>query len=230
MSSKTILVVDDDADLRRLIAEFLSDHGFSVRQADGAEEMRRQFSTARPDLIVLDLMMPREDGLAAMRSLDGSTRPPIIMLSAMGSDSDRIIGLELGADDYVAKPCNPRELLARVRAVLRRAKVEQCEHIRFGGWDMDLGTRELHAPCGTQVGVTPKEWRLLEAMAASGRRVLSRDELMTRIGGEEEDTFDRAIDIGISRLRRKLAEHDHREIIRTVRGQGYGIALDVTRA
>lgn len=233
MVEKSILVVDDDADLRELVAEFLSSHDFVVRQAADASEMRSAMVAAMPDLLILDLMMPGEDGLSALRAMGNGPRPPVIMLSAMGSDIDRIVGLEMGADDYIPKPCNPRELLARVRAVLRRAEAPvasgQGEALSFGGWRMDLSSHELTAPDGEMVALTAKEWRLLETLALAGRRVLSRDDLMTRIGGEEEDTFDRAIDIIVSRLRRKLGEHDRAEVIRTVRGEGYGIAPDVIR-
>lgn len=234
MAEKSILVVDDDADLRTLVSDFLAGNGYEVRQASGAEQMREIAALARPDLIILDLMMPGEDGLTALRKMNDAGWPPVIMLSAMGSDVDRIVGLELGADDYLAKPCNPRELLARVRAVLRRVEAETAavhgsEVLLFADWRLDRAALELTAPDGTLVPMTRKEWLLLDALLAAGRRVLTRDELMTRIGGEEEETFDRAIDIAISRLRRKLGGHDPREIIRTVRGEGYGIAPQVTR-
>lgn len=230
MTSKSnILIVDDDADLRNLIAEFLTGHDYNVSQAASAEEMREKLRNMKFDLVVLDLMMPGEDGLSALRKMKGNG-PPIIMLSAMGTDVDRIVGLEMGADDYIPKPCNPRELLARIRAVSRRAgqEAEPAEKLCFGEWVMDLNVHELFAPDGTKITLSPKEWRLLNAIVGAERRVLSRDELMTRLGGEEEDTFDRAIDIAVSRLRRKLARFDKREIIRTVRGEGYGLALEVT--
>ena len=230
MADKSILVVDDDGELRSLIAEFLADHGFTVRQSASVAEMRAILRAQRFDCIVLDLMMPGEDGLSALRSLREQL-PPVIMLSAMGNDTDRIIGLELGADDYLAKPCNPRELLARIRALLRRAEggSQAGRGLDFGGWRMRLDSRELHAPDGSAVDLTAREWRLLLVMVEARRRVLTRDELLTRAGGEDSDAFDRAIDIAISRLRRKLGEHDDREIIRTVRGEGYGLALDVTQ-
>lgn len=228
MNGKAILIVDDDVALRRLVADFLSGHGFTTREAADAQAMRLALQTAPVDLIVLDLMMPGEDGLTALRKL-GSARPPVIMLSAMGSEVDRIVGLEMGADDYLPKPCNPRELLARVRAVLRRTDgAHAAPELGFGGWRMDLAACEVFAPGGAQVALSPREWRLLLVLAQARRRVLSRDELMTRIGGEDDESFDRAIDLAVSRLRRKLAAHDGREIIRTVRGEGYGLAFDVT--
>ncbi|OYX67406.1 MAG: hypothetical protein B7Y88_01165 [Sphingomonadales bacterium 32-64-17] len=232
MSQKSVLIVDDDTELRVLIAEYLGEHGFVVRQAPGAAGMREQMRAEKFDLIVLDLMMPGEDGLSALRSL-GDVRPPVIMLSAMGADVDRIVGLELGADDYVAKPCNPRELLARIRAVLRRVEGEQKiaapTMLCFGRWQMTIDAHELRAPGGAAVELTTREWRLLRALAEARRRVLTRDELMSRVGGDDSDAFDRAIDIAISRLRRKLAEYDSAELIRTVRGEGYALALDVTQ-
>lgn len=228
MSDNSILIVDDDADLRRLIADFLSGNGFAVAQAENAEAMRRQLKAQQFDLIVLDLMMPGEDGLSVLRTMAPGTRPPVVMLSAMGTDVDRIVGLELGADDYLPKPCNPRELLARVRAVLRRAEVAgQAKVLEFGDWRMDLAARELFAPDGSKIDVTPKEWRLLTALTEARRRVLSRDELIARLGGDDFDGYDRSVDIAVSRLRRKLAGYDAREIVRTVRGEGYGMALDV---
>lgn len=230
MSDAHILIVDDDADLRKLIADFLGEHGYAVSEAASVAELRQKLRGAQFDLLVLDLMMPGEDGLSALRTMRADL-PPVIMLSAMGSDIDRIVGLELGADDYVAKPCNPRELLARIKAVLRRAETAagQATKLLFGGWVMDCATRELFAPDGEQVETTHKEWRLLYSLADARRRVLTRDELMMLLGGEEDESFDRAIDISVSRLRRKLAQHDQREIIRTVRGEGYGFALDVKR-
>jgi len=230
MHNRSILVVDDDRELRNLVADFLAGHHYAVSQAANVPEMREQMRIARFDLVILDVMMPGEDGLSALRGLERQARPPVIMLSALGSDVDRIVGLELGADDYLAKPCNPRELLARVRAVLRRAEGPGAPPaLLFGGWRMDLGACELFAPGDVLVSTTPKEWRLLRVLAEARRTVLSRDELMTRIGGDGDESFDRAIDITISRLRRKLAAHDGREIIRTVPREGYGLALEVAQ-
>lgn len=232
MAGETILIVDDDTALRELLGEFLRDRGYSVILAADVPAMRSVMAQQRPDLVILDLMMPGEDGLAGLRSMDSENRPPVIMLSALGSDVDRIVGLEMGADDYLPKPCNPRELLARVRAVMRRASITDGGQGMFqlGHWRLDCSTRELEAPDGALVPLTPNEFRLLEALARAGRRVLSREELALRLSGEEYDAFDRAIDLTVSRLRRKLSAHDDGELIRTVRGEGYGIAPDVIRA
>lgn len=231
MGGQMILVVDDDSGLRELVGSFLAEHGYVVREAGDARAMRAALAGQRPDLIVLDLMMPGEDGLSALRTM-GESRPPVIILSAMGGDADRIVGLELGADDYMTKPCNPRELLARVRAVLRRSANAntQGETYRFSGWRMDVASRELTAPDGTLVTLTPREWGILAELVKANRRVLSRDELISRVASDDADSFDRAIDIAVSRLRRKLADHDPAEVIRTVRGEGYGLAPDVTHA
>lgn len=228
MAGQTILIVDDDSALRELIGAFLRQHGFHVREASDVPSLRTALAAARPDVIVLDLMMPGEDGLAALRTIDPANRPPVIMLSTMGSDVDRIVGLELGADDYLAKPCNPRELLARIRALLRRGAAGE-ESFRFDGWRLDCAAHELTTPDRRTVALTAGEFRLIEVLARAGRRVLSRDELAHRLGGDDHEAFDRAIDIAVSRLRRKLAEHGGGELIRTVRGEGYGLAPAVTR-
>lgn len=230
VSGETILIVDDDTALRELIGDFLRQHGYLTREAADVTSMRTALAEKRPDLIVLDLMMPGEDGLAALRTM-GQERPPVIMLSALGSDIDRIVGLEAGADDYLAKPCNPRELLARVRAVLRRPSTsgEDASCFTFDGWRLDMDTRELAAPGGSLVELTPNEFKLLAILARSGRRIHSRDELAMRMSGRDYESFDRAIDLAISRLRRKLASHGGGDLIRTVRGEGYGFAPEVSR-
>ena len=232
MAGESILIVDDDTGLRDLVGAFLRDHGFTVREAADVPAMRAALARGRPDLVVLDLMMPGEDGLAALRTMPQANRPPVIMLSAMGSDTDRIVGLEMGADDYLPKPCNPRELLARIRAVLRRGGpgIRPGEVLAFAGWQLDTGARELLDPAGRPVLLTSTELRLLETLARSGRRVLTRDELAQRLKGEDYEEFDRAIDIAVSRLRRKLAEAGGEGLIRTVRGEGYGLDPEVTRA
>lgn len=234
MNARTILVVDDDTALRELVGRFLMQNGYAVLEAADVPAMKRVLARHEPDLVVLDVMMPGEDGLSALRSLAGqSRRPPVIMLSALGGEIDRIVGLELGADDYLAKPCNPRELLARVRAVLRRAREgEVSERFRFGNWAIDLAACELLAPDGQVVTLPRREWSILAELVRARRRVLSREELIARTSADlfdASDAFDRSIDIAISRLRRKLAEHDSRELIRTVRGEGYGLAPDVSR-
>jgi len=225
-----ILVVDDDPGIREVLADYLVQHGYSVDQAGTAAEMDRAIAGRAPDLIVLDLMMPGEDGLSVCRRMAGKG-PPIIMLSAMGEDTDRIIGLELGADDYLAKPCNPRELLARVRAVLRRPREEAapggCLH--FAGWRLDLMRRELTRPDGQLVTLSAGEFSLLRAFTEAPGRVLTRDQLLERARGQDADVFDRAMDVQISRLRKKLDDDSGLELIVTLRGEGYRFDAKVER-
>lgn len=224
-----ILVVDDDPDLRQLICEFLATSGYQVESAADAAGMDAWLTRETFDILVLDLMMPGEDGLSIVRRLRGAGGPGIIMLSAMGEDTDRIIGLEVGADDYLAKPCNPRELLARVRAVLRRrsevpgagpaGKVR-----RFGIWTLDIVERRLDRQGMPPVQLTDAEFRTLSAFLDRPQRVLTRDQLIEHARGLGSDVFDRAIDVTISRLRKKLAPDDP---IRTVRNEGYMFMLRV---
>ena len=245
-----ILIVDDDKGIRTLIGEFLDKHGFVTHAAADADGMRAALADQNFDLIVLDVMMPREDGLSALRSL-GPDAPPVIMLSAVGSDIDRIVGLEMGADDYLAKPCNPRELLARIRTVLRRravppgesgqdpataktipadGEVTSSECLAFANWRMDLNLRLLFDPNAQLVNLTDGEFRLLRAFAEHPQRVLTRDQLLDWSRGSESDSFDRAIDVQLSRLRRKLADADDASanLIRTVRNEGYVFMASVT--
>ena len=220
-----ILVVDDDRELRTLITEFLSNHGINAIGAANATEMDAALGSEAIDLIVLDLMMPGEDGLSVLRRMRGGRRPPIIMLSAMGSDSDRIIGLEVGADDYLAKPCNPRELLARIRAVLRRRQDAQGSPVRrFGEWTLDLVERTVSAPDIEMTVLTDTEFRLLTAFIDRPQQVLTRDQLIDFAKGSDTMMFDRAIDVTLSRLRKKLGP---KAPIRTVRGEGYMFTLVV---
>ena len=241
-----ILIVDDDAGLRTLISSFLEKHGFHADVAAGPAEMRDRLARQRYDLIVLDVMMPGEDGLAALRRLQRENDgPPVIMLSAVGSDIDRIVGLEMGAEDYLAKPCNPRELLARIRTVLRRrethpggglaiapdAAAEPQEGMaRFAGWAIDLVGRTLADPAGALVALSDAEFRLMRAFVEHPRRVLSRDQLLDYATGQESEHYDRAIDVQVSRLRRKLSSHPGGdELIRTVRHEGYMFVPVVNR-
>jgi two-component system OmpR family response regulator len=221
-----ILLVDDDAGIRRVIRDYLEEQGYEVDTAGDAKELDSLLARGKPDLIVLDVMMPGEDGLAVCRRLSRDPGPAIIMLSALGEDADRIIGLELGADDYLPKPCNPRELLARVRAVLRRrrecadGKGMQCQ---FAGWRLDLVRRELHAPSGVVVNLTSGEFMLLRALVEKPMRILTRDELLDVARGPDTESFDRAIDVQVSRLRRKLEDGSTGQggLIRTIRNEGY---------
>jgi two-component system OmpR family response regulator len=225
-----ILVVDDDRDIRELLARFLVKHGLRVSVAKDGAEMLRAFDLCAFDLVVLDVMMPGEDGLALTRRLRGrGSDVPIIMLTAMGEDTDRIVGLEVGADDYLPKPFNPRELLARIKAVLRRAPghalrpgATSGQRFAFAGWSLDLATRDLTGPDGVVLVLSAGEFDLLRVFVEHPRRVLSRDQLLDLARGRQAIPFDRSIDIQVSRLRRKL-DDDPKEpqLIKTVRGGGY---------
>ena len=226
-----ILVVDDDPGIREVLTDYLGQHGYAAEGAATAAEMDRAIAARRPDLIVLDLMMPGEDGLSVCRRIAGKG-PPIVMLSAMGEDTDRIIGLELGADDYLAKPCNPRELLARVRAVLRRPRDEaagDAPALLFAGWRLDLMRRELTRPDQQVVPLSAGEFALLRAFAERPGRVMTRDQLLERARGTDADIFDRAMDVQISRLRKKLDDGSGLEMIQTLRGEGYMFDVKVER-
>jgi two-component system OmpR family response regulator len=230
-----LLVVDDDQGLRAGIAGYLDEHGFAVTAVESAAAMDCALQDGRFDAVILDVMMPGEDGLSACRRLAAARGPAIIMLSAAGEDIDRILGLELGADDYLAKPCNPRELLARVKAVLRRRERDggagrvRGAHFAFAGFQLDVARRQLQAPNGVAVLLTSGELSLLTAFLENPRRVLSRDELLDLSRGGEVEVFDRAMDVQISRLRRKLETGAERPVIQTQRGLGYMLDAHVTR-
>ena len=224
-----IIVVDDDPGIRETVCEFLGRHGYACAEAADAAGLSHALHNGPADLVVLDVMLPGEDGLAICRRLGAlEAGPAVIILSAMGEDIDRIVGLELGADDYLAKPCNPRELLARVRAVLRRrgerageaaAGGARCE---FAGWKLDLVRRELRSPGGVVVNLSGGEFTLLRVFVERPQRVLTRDQLLDLARGPDSDAYDRAIDVQISRLRRKLEDGGGGgELIRTVRNEGY---------
>ena len=223
-----ILLVDDDPEIRQLIGDFLAQHGFRVALAANGTEMDSAIEAERPALVVLDLMLPGEDGLAICRRLAGSSRIPVVMLSALGEETDRIVGLELGADDYLPKPCSPRELLARVRAVLRRREGGEPADggcYRFSGWFFDPRRRELRAPGGVATALSSGEFRLLSAFVERPLRVLTRDQLLDIARGPDADVFDRAIDVQVSRLRKKLTGQDGGDLIVTVRSEGYMFAV-----
>jgi two-component system OmpR family response regulator len=234
---QSILMVDDDPGIRDVVSDFLGRHGYQVETAADGSQMEQILSRGHTDLIVLDVMLPGEDGLAICRRLTGSEGPPVIMLSAMGEETDRIIGLELGADDYLAKPCNPRELLARIRAVLRRRTERPgadgpigatCE---FSGWRLDLVRRELRSPQGVVVNLSSGEFSMLRAFVERPQRVLTRDRLLDLARGPDTEAYDRAIDVQISRLRKKLDDGTGApELIRTVRNEGYMFTAKVTKA
>ena len=230
-----VLIVDDDAEIRALLREYLQKNGYRVSAvADGAG-MRAALDKARPDLIVLDLMLPGEDGLTLCRNLRARSDIPVIMLTARGDDTDRIVGLEMGADDYLPKPFNPRELLARIKVILRRArslptnlKPETARALRFAGWTLELDTRNLVSPAGVVFALSGAEYRVLRALADHPNRVLSRDQLMELTRSREAEPFDRSIDVQVSRLRQRLGEHARDPtIIKTVRGAGYVLAASV---
>jgi two-component system, OmpR family, response regulator len=225
-----ILVVDDDRDIRDLLAEYLRQSGYRVSTAPEGRGMRQVLSAGDVDLVVLDLMLPGEDGLTLCRELRARSSLPVIMLTARGEPVERILGLELGADDYVSKPFEPRELVARIRSVLRRSRASESasEHrgqtgrLHFAGWTFDLRRRELVSPDGAVVSLSGAEYRLLAAFVTHPDRVLSRDQLMDMTKGREADPFDRSIDLRVSRLRQKLGDAARQsEIIKTVRSEGY---------
>jgi two-component system OmpR family response regulator len=233
-----ILVVDDDAEIRALLREYLQKQGYRVTALADGKALRSAVETSRPDVIVLDLMMPGEDGLSLCRGLRAHSDVPIIMLTARGEETDRIVGLEMGADDYLAKPFSPRELLARVKSVLRRArsvpdnlKRPEAGSYRFAGWMLDVATRNLAAPDRVVVPLSGTEFRLLRIFLDHPNRVLTRDQLIDLMLSRDAAPFDRAIDVQVSRLRHRLRD-DAREpaIIKTVRGQGYVFAAHVDAA
>jgi len=229
-----ILVVDDDPDLRTLLSDYLGGQGYEVTAvADGAA-MHAEFGGAAFDLVILDLMLPGEDGLVLCRSLRAQSKVPILMLTARGDELDRIIGLEMGADDYLPKPFHPRELLARIRSILRRVQDRGGEvaarALRFAGWTLDVGARHLQGADGVVTPLSTGEFRLLHALAENANRVLSRDRLTDVLAGREAGPFDRTIDVMVSRLRKRLGD-DAREptLIKTVRNEGYVLAAKVER-
>ncbi|WP_236694558.1 response regulator [Sphingomonas sp. Leaf343] len=237
-----LLIVDDDPGIRELTAAFLSGHGYLVDVAVDGAGMRAALAAERYALVVLDVMMPGEDGLSILRSLDRATAPAIIILSVIGEEVDRIVGLEMGADDYVAKPANPRELLARIRSVLRRHGEHRPTRIvsgggapprpfqRFADWRLDAAGRQLFDPDDVVINLSDGEFRLLMTLVEHPRRVLTRDFLLDHSRGTNAEHFDRAIDVQVSRLRRRLHRTDGRggdDLIRTVRNEGYMFAADV---
>lgn len=230
-----LLVVDDDREIRRLLDEYLTQSGYRVTGVGDGRSMRRALDEHRIDLVVLDLMLPGEDGLSLCRSLRAQSNIPVLMLTARGSEIDRIVGLEMGADDYLAKPFNPRELLARVKSILRRAKSLPHQQVaadmssyRFGQWSLDVATRNITAADGLVVPLSGAEFRLLSIFLEHPQVVLSRDQLLELVSGRETIPFDRSIDVLIGRLRKRLND-DGKEptLIKTVRGAGYVLATRV---
>jgi len=220
-----ILVVDDDPELRRLLSEYLTDVGFAVDLAGDGEQMRRVLAQSAPDAIVMDLMLPGADGLTLTREVRAKSNVPILMLSARGEEIDRVVGLEVGADDYLPKPFSPRELLARLRALLRRTQAtpvaQHDDGPAFGPYRIDLAARRLLKD-GAEIELSGAEFDLLKVLAERPGRVLSRDVLLDLLKGYERDPFDRTVDNRVARLRRRIEpDPTHPVFIRTVRGEGY---------
>jgi two-component system OmpR family response regulator len=227
-----IVVIEDDPEIRTLVRDYLQRNGFRVDAADGAAALDRLMSTyGEPDLIVLDVMLPGEDGLSICRRLRAASRVPILMLTARGEDIDRIIGLEIGADDYLAKPFNPRELVARIRAVLRRGEPAPTTSSRLlvGGLTVDLYARAVRSADGTTLPLTAAEFDLLDCFVKHPGRALSRDFLMDWTRGRRSEATDRTIDVQVSRLRKKI-ERGEEPMIKTLRNAGYMLAVPVEEA
>ncbi|MDR3370261.1 response regulator transcription factor [Rhodoferax sp.] len=233
--SDCILIVDDEPDIRRLLVDYLARNGFEAIAARDGREMWQMLERHAVDLLVLDLMLPDTDGLTLCRDLRAKSGLPVIMLTARGEETDRIVGIEMGADDYLVKPFNPRELLARIKSILRRTRSlppnlqpEPVRCLAFAGWCLDTAERLLTAPDGVAIPLSGGEFRLLRILLEHPNRVVTRDQLIEMIHGREAEAYDRAIDVQISRLRQRLRD-DSREptLIKTVRGEGYVLAASV---
>jgi two-component system OmpR family response regulator len=230
-----ILIVDDDPEIRRLLVDYLARNGFEAVAARDGREMWQALDRHLIDLIVLDLMLPDTDGLTLCRDLRAKSNIPVLMLTARGEETDRIVGIEMGADDYLVKPFNPRELLARIKTILRRTRSlppnlrpEAKRYLCFSGWCLDTAARLLSSPDGVATPLSGGEYRLLHILLDHPNRVLNRDQLTEMIQGREAEPYDRAIDVQVSRLRQRLRD-DSREpqLIKTVRGEGYVLAASV---
>ena len=234
-TTEHLLIVDDDVEIRTLLQEYLERNGYRTTAVADGRHMREALKHGRFDLILLDLMLPGEDGLTLCRDLRSHSNTPVIMLTARGEETDRIVGLEMGADDYIAKPFNPRELLARIKAVLRRAQAlpesslpESAKRIRFAGWTLDVTARQLYSSEGVVVPLSSGEYRLLQVFLEHPNRILSRDQLLDLSRGREASPFDRSIDVQVGRLRRRLQDTaSEPALIKTVRGEGYVLATTV---
>ncbi len=231
-----ILIVDDDRDIRSLLADYLDGHGYSTLMAADGNAMWAALDSNQVDLVVLDLNLPGDDGLTLCRNLRAKSMMPVIMLTARSEPLDRILGLEMGADDYLPKPFEPRELLARIRSVLRRTQSmilgsngEQVQRLKFSDWTLDLTARHLVSPEGMVIALSGAEFRMLNIFLDHPNRILNRDQLLNMTHGRDADPFDRSIDIQISRLRQKLREDARSpQIIKTVRNGGYVLSVNVT--
>jgi two-component system OmpR family response regulator len=230
-----ILIVDDDAEIRGLLRDYLRKNGYEASVAADGKAMWAALARGRVDLIVLDLMLPGDDGLTLCRKLRADADTPVIMLTARGEETDRIVGLEMGADDYLAKPFSPRELLARIKSVLRRyrslpmnLRADDAREIAFAGWRLDTVARHLVSPNRVVTSLSGAEYQLLRVFLSHPNHVLTRDQLMLLSKGHEADPLDRSIDIAVSRLRHRLADDPaDPKIIKTVRGEGYVLAVEV---
>ncbi len=235
-----LLIVDDDEEIRDLLGKLLKRYGYDVSLACNGEQMFATLQQQTIDLIILDVMMPGEDGFALCRQLRADSNVPIIMLTAVGEETDRIVGLEMGADDYLTKPFNPRELVARVKAVLRRFDAggqalehttEELDHTvkHFEGWALNTATRRLISPEAVEISLSSGEYDLLEAFITHSRKVLSRDQLLELTRNRMAGPFDRSIDVQVSRLRQKIEENPKQPLlIKTVRGGGYMFTAKVS--
>lgn len=231
-----ILVVDDDLDIRDLLSEYLGKQGFRVTTAAEGRSMRVALGRGVPDLIVLDLMLPGDDGLTLCREVRAKSDVPIIMLTAKSEEIDRVVGLEMGADDYLAKPFSPRELLARIKSILRRTralplnlKPDEARAIKFAGWKLEIPTRTLISSDGVAVPLSGTDFRLLRIFLDHPNRVLNRDQLIEMTQSRDAGPFDRSIDLQVSRLRKRLNDNPKEPaIIKTSRGEGYVLATEVT--
>ena len=230
-----ILIVDDDAEIRTLLGAYLQKNGYRTTVVADGNGMWKALERSAVDLIVLDLMLPGEDGLTLCRKLRADSDTPVIMLTARGEETDRIVGLEMGADDYIGKPFSPRELLARIKSVLRRyrslplnLRADDAREISFAGWRLDTVARHLVSADGVITSLSGAEYQLLKVFLSHPQRVLTRDQLMLLSKGHEADPLDRSIDIQVSRLRHRLRDDSASPtIIKTVRGEGYVLAVPV---
>lgn len=236
MTAPSIVLVEDDASLRNLTARALREHGYTVRAVGTGAEMWVLLDHEQADLIVLDIMLPGTSGIELLRRLRQTRRTPVIFVSARGSEEDRVLGLELGADDYLAKPFSTRELIARVGAVLRRhaggaePEPETSRHeLKFEGWTLSTARRELHSPGGALVDLTGAEYDLLSVFLGQPQRVIGRERLIELSRTRLADSSDRSVDVLVSRLRRKLSTSDQAAPIKTVRGVGYMFSAQVDR-
>jgi two-component system OmpR family response regulator len=235
MEAKTkLLVVDDDRELRQLLDGYLTKNGFEVLTAPDGKSMWNLLANERPQLVILDLMLPDEDGFTLCRQLRAKSDVPVIMLTARGEETDRVVGLELGADDYIGKPFSPRELLARIRVIMRRTRnqvgatdrVDGARLIHFAGWTLDTGARHLISPEKVVVSLSGAEYRLLLAFLKHPNFILSRDQLSDMTRGRYSEAYDRSLDVMVARIRRRIGD-DGRDpkIIKTVRNEGYVLTV-----